>query len=245
MRGVAAAISFLTRLPVARWVTLDAGDVARGIVFFPLVGAAVGAGTGLVALGTGEVLPALLAAVVAIAFEAVLTGAIHLDALGDLADATGGGTRERALEILRDPRIGAFGAVALVVDVLLRAGALAALVAEDGLVGLVVASFALGRAAPLAIGWALPYARPGAGSGRALTDEPRTWERVAGLVIAGAIAFGLVGLDGGALVGGAALGAVLVGLVAWRRLGGATGDVLGAGIEAGTAGALLAAVATS
>jgi adenosylcobinamide-GDP ribazoletransferase len=245
MRRAAGAISFLTRAPIGRWMTLDAGDVARGTVFFPLVGAAVGAATGLVALGLVEVLPALVAAGTAIACEALLTGAIHFDAIADLADSLGGRTRERALEILREPTIGAFGALALVLDVLLRAGALAALLDDDDLLPLVVSVFALGRTAPLAIGWALPYARSETGSGRALTDEPHAWERVAGLALAAALVFPLTGIRGFALVGGAAFGAALVALVGWRRLGGATGDVLGAGIEVATAGALLAGVATA
>jgi adenosylcobinamide-GDP ribazoletransferase len=235
----------LTRVPVASWVPLDARDVARGCVFFPLVGAGVGAVTGLVAIGLAKALPFFLAATVAVAFHAALTGAIHLDALADLADSLGGATRDRALEILRDPSVGAFGVVALLADVLFQVGALAALLGETDLLSLAVSAFALGRAAPLVIGWMLPYARPGAGSGRVLTDEPRTWERLAGLLLAAAVVFALTGLRGFALVGGAAIGTALVALVAWRRLGGATGDVLGTGIEVATVGALLAAVATA
>jgi adenosylcobinamide-GDP ribazoletransferase len=199
---------------------------------------------GLVAIGVAKVLPLLLAAAVAVAFQAALTGAIHLDALADLADSLGGATRERAFEILRDPSVGAFGVLVLVVDVLLQVGALAALLGETGFLPVVVSAFALGRAAPLVIGWALPYARPGAGIGRALTDEPRPSERVAGLLLAAAVVFPLTGLRGFALVGGAAVGTAFVAFVAWRRLGGATGDVLGSGIEVATVGALLAAVAT-
>jgi adenosylcobinamide-GDP ribazoletransferase len=224
---------------------LDARDVARGSVFFPLVGGGVGAVTGLVAIGLAKALPFFLAAAVAVAFHAALTGAIHLDALADLADSLGGATRDRALEILRDPSVGAFGVLALVVDVLFQVGALAALLGETDLLSLAVSAFALGRAAPLVIGWALPYARPGAGSGRALTDEPRPWERVAGLLLAAVVVFALTGLRGFALAGGAVIGTALVALVAWRRLGGATGDVLGAGIEVATVGALLAAAATA
>jgi len=245
VRGAAGALAFLTRVPVGAWVKLDGRDVARGSVFFPLVGAVVGAASSLVALGTARVLPAFLAAALAVACEAALTGAIHLDALADLADSLGARSRERALEILREPAIGAFGAVALVIDLLLKTGAFAALLAQDGLLPAVVACFAAGRVAPLVIGWALPYARPGEGSGRALTDEPRPWERALGLVLAGALVFALFGLRGLALGGGAAVGMALVAVVAWRRLGGATGDVLGAGIEVATLGALLAAVATA
>lgn len=245
MRRAAAALAFLTRVPIEGVVRLDARDVARGAVFFPLVGAGVGAVTGLVAIGCAKVLPVFLAAVLAIAIEAVLTGGIHLDALADLADSFGARSRERALEIMREPAIGAFGAAALALDLLLKAGAITALLSEDGLLRVVVAAYAAGRAAPLIIGWALPYARAGEGSGRALVDEPLAWERVAGLAISAAFVFGLTGLRGFALAGGATAAMALVALVAWRRLAGATGDVLGAGIELATLGALLAAVATS
>jgi adenosylcobinamide-GDP ribazoletransferase len=245
VRGAAAALAFLTRVPVGGLVRLDARDVARGTVVFPVVGAGVGAVTGLVAVGCAEVLPVFLAAGLAIAFEAALTGALHLDALADLADSLGATSRERALEVMREPAIGVFGAAALVLDLLLKAGALAALLSEDGLLAAVVAVFAAGRAAPLVIGWALPYARAGEGSGRALTDEPRGWERVAGLALAATLVFGLTGLRGFALAGGAAAGILLVTVVAWRRLRGATGDVLGSGIELATLGALLAASATA
>lgn len=245
MRRAAAALAFLTRVPIDGWVRLDAHDVARGAIFFPLVGAGVGAVTGLVAIGCGEVLPVLLAAALAVAFEAVLTGAIHLDALADLADALGAQSRERALEVMREPAIGAFGAVALVLDLLLKVGVLAALLSDRGLLEAVAAAFAAGRAAPLVIGWALPYARAGEGSGRALTDGPLSWERVAGLAVAAALVFSLTGLRGFALAGGAVAAMAIVALVAWRRVGGATGDVLGCGIELATLGALLAAVATA
>jgi adenosylcobinamide-GDP ribazoletransferase len=245
VRRGAAALAFLTRVPIDGLVPLDSRDVARGTVFFPLIGAGVGAATGLVAVGCAEALPVLLAAGLALAFEAALTGAIHLDALADLADSLGARSRERALEIMREPTIGAFGAAALVFELLLKAGALAALLSEDDLVAVVAVAFAAGRAAPLVIGWALPYARTGEGSGRALTDEPRAWERVAGLAVAAAFVFGLTGLRGFALAGGAVAAMALVAFVGWRRVGGATGDVLGAGIELATLGALLAAVATT
>jgi adenosylcobinamide-GDP ribazoletransferase len=245
VRRLAAALAFLTRVPAERRVPLDAHDVARGSPFFPLVGGGIGATTALVAVGCDQVLPAFLAAVLAVAFEAAVTGAIHLDALADLADSLGARSREIALEIMRDPALGAFGSLALVVGVLLKTGALASLLAEDGFVPVMVAAFALGRATPLVLGWILPYARPDEGSGRALTDGPRGFERIAGLALAAALVFPLTGLRGLALVVGAAVGTILVATVAWRRLGGATGDVLGAGVEVATLGALLAGVATA
>jgi cobalamin 5'-phosphate synthase/cobalamin synthase len=243
IRPAAGAVAFLTRIPLGR-LALDDRDVARGAVFFPFVGAAVGALTGGVAVTLEGPLPPLLAAAVAVALEAVVTGAIHLDALADFADGLGAGSRARALEIMGEPAIGAFGGVALVLDLLLKTVAISALLAEDRAVVAVAAASALGRAGPLALAWALPYARAGAGSGRVLTDGAARWLLAVGLALATAGAIALVGVRSLALVAGAAATIGVIGATAWRRLGGVTGDVLGASIELSTTVALLAAVAT-
>jgi adenosylcobinamide-GDP ribazoletransferase len=222
---------------------LAADDVARGAVLFSAVGAGIGALVALAAEALDGRLTPFLAATVAVTLEALFTGAIHLDALADAADGLGAPSRERALEIMRDPRLGSFGALALLLDTLLKVGAVAMLLGGDALLP-VVAAFALGRAAPLGLGLALPYARPGSGSGRALTDGP-FWPRVSGIVLAGAIAAIALGWDA-LVVGGAAAGVTLViGLGARVRLGGVTGDVLGAAIELATTAGLLAAAATA
>jgi adenosylcobinamide-GDP ribazoletransferase len=239
-RAALAAVAFLTRIPVGR-LALGADDVGRGVLFFPAVGAGVGALVGLVAESLDTVLSVYLAAGVAVVVEAVLTGGIHLDALADAADGLGAGSRERALEVMRDPAVGSFGALALGLDLLLKVGAVSLLALDRNAVAALAGAFALGRAAPIALAW-LPYARSGPGSGRALTDGP-SWPRGLGLVLAGAIAVAAFGWDVFAVVGGAAAGAFVVGAVAQRRLGGVTGDVLGAGVEVSTLGALLAAVA--
>src|SRR4051812_36906768 len=97
LRGVAAAVSFLTRVPVGRWLTLDVADVARGGASFPLVGAGIGAAVGgLAHVLDGPLTPAL-AAVCGVAAGLLLTGALHLDGLADTFDGLGGWTRERAL----------------------------------------------------------------------------------------------------------------------------------------------------
>jgi adenosylcobinamide-GDP ribazoletransferase len=209
-----------------------------------LVGAAIGGLVGLVAHGLEGILSAFLAAVLAVAFEALLTGAIHFDALADAADGLGAPSHDRALEVMRDPSLGAFGVLALVVDVLLKVGAIASLAAAGSPVVPVLAAYALGRGAPLALGLLLPYARTGVGSGRALSDGP-AWPKLGGLLLAGLTAGVAVGWS--AVILGAAAAAVLalVGGVARMRLGGVTGDVLGAGAELATTAALLAAVATA
>jgi adenosylcobinamide-GDP ribazoletransferase len=240
----AAALAFLTRLPLGRLEPSER-DVARGAFLFPLVGALVGWGVALVAVGAEDRSTPFLAAVLAVAFEALLTGGIHLDALADASDGLGASNRARALEIMREGPIGAFGTVALVLDLLLKIGAIAALLDDGRAIAMIAAAAALGRAAPLGLAWALPYARSGDGSGRILTDRAARWNLAAGLLLAIVLATALLGVRSLALLAGAALPTVAMAAIATRRLGGATGDVLGAAVELATTGALLGAVATS
>jgi adenosylcobinamide-GDP ribazoletransferase len=243
-RAAAGALAFLTVMPIPG-IRLDDRDVARGAVFFPLVGALIGAGVASIGIGLDDLLTPFLAAVVAVSFEAVVTGALHLDGLADTADGLGARERDRALEIMREGTIGAFGAAALALALLLEAAAIALLLADDGAVLTLTAAFAFGRAAPLALAWALPYARADEGSGRILTERSPRALLAAGIAIACGLAAALVGLDAVALVGGAMAGTVIVAAAAAWRLGGVTGDVLGATIQLATVGSLLAAVAVS
>src|SRR4051794_10637614 len=114
VRAAVGALAFLTRVPIGRFVAVDADDVARGAMLFPVVGLGIGAAVGSVADGLAGTLTATLAAVLAVALGAALTGALHLDGIADAADALGATTRERALEVMRDHQIGAYGAVSLV-----------------------------------------------------------------------------------------------------------------------------------
>ena len=244
VRAAAGALSFLTRIPVGRRVALDGDDVARGAILFPVVGSALGALVGLVVVGLDDRLTALLAAGVAVVLETLLTGAIHLDALADGADGLGVAGRERALEVMRESRIGAFGAAALLIDLIVKIAALAAIAVDPDAVLAVAAAYALGRTAPLALGWALPYARPEGGSGSALTGRAGEVSRALGVGLGVGLAVAALGLRGFALAGGAAVAVAVVGVTARRRLGGVTGDVLGAATELATTLALIAAVAT-
>jgi adenosylcobinamide-GDP ribazoletransferase len=244
LRAAAAALAFLTRVPVGRLAALGPDDVARGAVLFPVVGAGIGALVGGVAVGLDSRLTMLLAAALAVAAEALVTGAIHLDALADTADALGAPTRERALEIMREPTIGSFGATALGLGLLVKTAALASLLDGPDPVLAATAAFALGRAAPLTLSWALPYARAGGGTGASLAGRGRAPGLAAGLFVGIGIAVGALGLRGLWLAAGASVAVVLVGLVARRRFGGVTGDVLGAGVELATVLALVAAAAT-
>ena len=226
------AIAFLTRLPVGGGALSP-----RAAVWFPLVGAALGALVGWAAIVLVEVLPALLAGALAVALELALTGALHVDGLADSADGLAGRDRERALAIMRDHAIGAYGASALVLDLVAKTAALAAL-AERGEILPVVAAFAVSRAAALPLAAALPYARAGEGTGRALDGLPP-------LVAAAGVALAAIAaVPAPATLGAGALVVLAIWWLARRRLRGVTGDVMGAAIELTASAALIAAVAS-
>jgi adenosylcobinamide-GDP ribazoletransferase len=241
LRPAAAAITFLTSAPLGRLVQVEPQDVARGAWAFPVVGGVVGGLTGLVADVLADWLPSLAAGVLAVAVAGLLTGAMHLDALGDTADALGAPTRVRALEIMRDHAIGAFGATALIVVLVLDAVVLGALgqSGDAALVGL--AAGAAGRAAMLPPALALSYARTEEGQGR-LLDDLSGETVVLAIAFAGVLAVpaGVAGLWGAVA---AAFTATALGLFAWRRFGGVTGDVLGATGKLAESAALVAGVA--
>lgn len=240
--GFAVAAAFLTVIPLARDPT--ARPLAGSIWAFPLVGAGIG-GVAAVAFvvaqlaGLGD-LPAALLAVLA---GLLLTGALHEDGLADAADGLfGGDDRERRLTIMRDSRHGTFAVLALVLSVGLRAAALAEIgeVVRAGLA--LVAAHAASRAllAPALFG--LPPARAdglGANAGR-----PSAAATAAALAIAFAIAAAALGpLHAAVGCGFAAAAVVAAGAFARRRIGGQTGDVLGALQQVGEIAMLLAAAA--
>ena len=238
VRAVAAAVAFLTRVPVG--LELDARDLARGSSFFPLVGAGIGAVVGGIARGLTSSLTAPVAALLGLAAGTALTGVLHLDGLADTADAFGATTRERALEIMRDHAVGAYGTVAVVLDLGLKAAALAVLASRHDALRYAVCATAAARAVPVMLSAALPYARTsGTGNVLGTTGLPR-------VLIAIAIAVALALVLHAPIVLAAAGGAVLiVGPAARRALGGVTGDVLGAAAELCEVGALVAAIAVT
>ena len=227
-RDPLAAVAFLTRIPVGRAVPLGPDDVGRGVVFFPIVGAAVGALAGLAAEGLNGPLPSLVAGGLGVAVALLLTGALHLDGLADTADAFGASDRERRLEIMRDSRTGSFGAAAIAVAVLVEAATLGGLAVERDAVRAFVVAGALSRAATPPLARWLPYARSSRGPGSVLSGRASALAALAGAAIAVAAAIVLLGWDGVAasvLAGGVML---LAGLGSRAWIGGVTGDILGA-----------------
>jgi adenosylcobinamide-GDP ribazoletransferase len=227
-----ACLSFFSRLPLPQ--APGASPFPRPLRLAPLAGALLGLASALpfvVALYWNE--PPLVAALLALAAAAMLSGGLHEDGLADVADGFGGGfSRERKLEIMRDSRIGAFGASALILSFGLRATALAALAATPGdAVAVLVAAGAASRLACLAPLLLLPPARSD-GAGRmaaGLTPE----EAKPTVVLA--LAFSLLPWFAGFSFAATLAAPVLAGAAVWglcqlarAQIGGQTGDVAGA-----------------
>lgn len=241
LRSAVAAITFLTAVPGGRRTEIRASDLRGGLVLFPVVGALVGALTAVVAWGTALALPSLPAAALGVTAGALVTAAMHLDGLADTADGLGaalsGGDPSTAMH---DPRLGVFGGVALGLDLLLKVSVLSALVAGPRFPIEAIAAGALGRAAAIALMTALPYAGSGIGSwSRGMSLAPC----LVGIAIASTLGVVTVGSAFGAMVAVTVVVAVLVGGWSHRRLGGATGDTLGAVVELTETLALTAALA--
>jgi adenosylcobinamide-GDP ribazoletransferase len=230
VRAAAASVAFLTRVPVGRAVAVDDDDV-RATVLFPMVGAVIGALTGGVALLLHPWLPSFLAAGIALAVAVLLTGAMHVDALADTLDAAGASTRERALEIMRDPRVGTFGASAIAFDVLIKVAAIAILLDRGGALAALVAAGAVSRAASAPLAAVLPYPRAEGGPGSVLTGRVGPLAASVTVLLGVGIAVLVAGASGAALAGAAAVVTVLLAVIYRRWLGGATGDCLGAATE--------------
>ena len=214
------AVGFLTRLPVP--AARSAPDLSRAAFFFPLVGALVGGIAAATRALADQALPPLPATLLAVTAALIVTGALHEDGLADVADALGAHTtRERRLEILKDPRVGAFGALALIVAVGLITTTIATLDTADAVKALVI-SHTLSRWAILPVSIALQPAKPG-GSGSLLrVSMPSV---IAATVIAAAF---VTPLQGAPALLAAALATAASAHVLRTTLGGITGDGYGA-----------------
>ena len=226
MSGLRAAAALLTRVPVST-AAPDERAMARSVPWIPVVGALVGLAVAGVYAAALTVMPALLAAAIGVGAGVAATGALHEDGLADVADGFGGGrTREEVLRIMKDPAHGTFGVLAIAFSILLRVGAVSALGGWSAL-AVIPTAHALSRAASLVVSASTPAA---AHSGLGASFSPiTTRDRVVvscatGLAVS-ALALGVWAFPAAAIAGA---GAALVAVVALRRIGGSTGDVLGA-----------------
>ena len=233
IRGISTdlrtGLAFCTRLPFAHSTPGSGSEVARASWTFPIAGAVVGIIGALVYwLADGVGLHPFVAGALGVAATILVTGCLHEDGLADTVDGFGGGaTPERKLEIMRDSSIGSYGASALALSLMLRAGAIASL-ADPALVApALIAAHAGARAIMPAFMRLVPRARhDGLSADAGQPPAGSAWLAILLGVIALWLALGF----GGALVACllVAIATVLMSLISRRQIGGQTGDVLGA-----------------
>lgn len=236
IRDLRSALAFLTVLPLAE--STGAPGEALGRAFFPAVGLLLGGAAWIVWTALTAGAGPLLGAVGAVAALAILSGALHLDGLADAADGLlGVRDRNQRLEVMRDPRTGAFGVVAVSLVLL---GDVAALTGKDRLAALaaLLGAGALARLALLGVVLWLPYVRS-AGLGVAAGGVRRARDLAIGIPVA-ALPLLLDWRHGAAAAGLVALSTLGLAALARNRVGGATGDVYGAVVEIGQLAALVA-----
>jgi adenosylcobinamide-GDP ribazoletransferase len=247
------ALQFLTRVPVPAWVGWRDDWMHDSARHFPSVGLVVGGFGAAVLWSAAHLWPAAVAVGLSMAATVWLTGAFHEDGLADTCDALGGAvTRERALEIMKDSRLGTYGTVGLVAVLGLKAAALHGLALRDFALVLVALPFAhaLSRLAPVLLLRLLPYGGDAAHAKAKPMATQASSRTLAGAVFGALVVGGAaipLGLDAlHALMALLAAGAVTLAMARWLRirLGGYTGDALGAtqqGAELAIYLALLAA----
>ena len=226
MSSFRSAVSFLTRVPVG---TIEISDarLATTVLWFPVVGALVGLATATVYVLALSVLPSFAAAGFALAGSALLTGAFHEDGLADTADAFGGGSdRAAVVRILKDPAHGTFGVLALVISTLVKAGLIATFTGVTAVAAL-TAAHASSRALAIGLlGVIQPAEDEGLGATYARSLSPA---RIAETVLLGVLlTVLLIGPWAVPALVAAVVPVGVIGRLSRIKLGGVTGDVLGA-----------------
>ena len=227
------ALQFFTRLPIPRWVGFEPAWLQHASRYFPLVGVVVAAISGAVYLLATWLLPTPVAVLLAVAAGIYLTGAFHEDGFADMCDGFGGGmTRERVLEIMKDSRIGAYGAIGILCLLAIKCAALASLPPATVVATLFIAH-PLSRLAAVSLIWVIDYARD-EGKAKPMAQEMSAAEfiiaAIGGLlpvVVCGVLGIFYWAALAFAIVAAAAC-AFWLGRKCQHRLQGYTGDCLGA-----------------
>jgi adenosylcobinamide-GDP ribazoletransferase len=229
VKRLALAVRYLTIAPIPAGPHVEPTTLGRAAPWFPLIGLALG----LIVAGGAQVLdavfPQMLAALLTVTLWKLLTGGLHLDGLSDCLDGLVGRDAGDRLRIMHDSRIGAFGVIGLILFLLLEVAAVSELLSPILWRALVVAP-AVARSLPPLIGWIFPPASS-LGQGAMFRSGLRPAGALASVGLGAAIAVALLGLPGLAAFGLSAAATLLLGWFAKRRLGGVTGDVMGAVIE--------------
>jgi adenosylcobinamide-GDP ribazoletransferase len=223
------ALRYLTIVPVPAGAHVEPAALGRAAPWFPLIGLALG----LVVAGgeraIGMVFPSVLDSLLAVTLWKLLTGGLHLDGLADCLDGVVGRDAADRLRIMRDSRIGAFGAIGLILFLLLEVAAVSELAAATRWRTFAAAP-ALARAMPPLVAWMFPLATP-LGQGAMFRSGLTRTGVVVAVALGGLITVAALGIAGLLAFGLAVVASLGLGRIFTSRLGGVTGDVLGAGIE--------------
>jgi len=240
-----AAVMFLTRLHVGRLYQFRDEDAASSVIYFPVVGALVGLAGGL-ALLTAIVAPAFLAVLISMLVTICFTGALHEDGLADCADGlVGGQDPERRLEIMKDSRIGAYGALALWFSLTAKLILVQSVLALNLVLAIetTVIAHCFGRTATVALLASLPYVRVEYSKSSRFGNKITPRQVAMVLVIATILSLLLLRFQGLLCLGAAIAVTIVCGLYFKARIGGITGDCLGATNQLVELSAYLAVVA--
>jgi adenosylcobinamide-GDP ribazoletransferase len=227
--GLARAARYLTIVPLRRGDLDGVDELGRAAGWFPLVGLGIGIALAAVDAVTMKLFPSFPASVLVVTAWKVVSGGLHLDGLADCLDGLAGRDPEHRLAVMRDSRIGTFGAVGLILFLSLEIAALAGLRSGARARTLVVAP-AIGRAAPALLARWFPAARPD-GQGAAFIAGVNRRSASIAVIVAAVIAILALGGLGIIAVVAASVVTLALGRFFARRLGGLTGDVLGAAVE--------------
>lgn len=227
------ALQFFTRLPIPRWVGFEPQWLQNASRYFPLVGIVVAAFSALVYYAALRLWPAPVAVLLSTAAGIYLTGAFHEDGFADMCDGFGGGmTRERVMEIMKDSRIGTYGAVGAGLLVALKC-TLLTMMEPAGVVAALLIAHPLSRFAATALIWKLEYARD-EGKAKPMAQQMTTGEFATAGACAAIPLLAVAALDPaswlpiGASIVATACAAAWLAAKFVRRIGGYTGDCLGA-----------------
>jgi adenosylcobinamide-GDP ribazoletransferase len=232
MKRFFLALRFLTVFPFGAEGELTADDLAGSTVYYPLVGALVGLVLYGFWLGAGRIWPAVIVATLTVVLWLLVTAGLHMDGLMDMFDGLGvRGDRKRRLEVMRDSRVGAFGVLAAVTAILLKAAAIWTLSQGNGSGLVLLLAPVAGRTAMVVLMAVCNYAREGTGLGRVFTERTGPTHSIVatilfllwGSVVAGPNLFWLVLPQIAVFLG--------FRFFVLRNFGGITGDILGAACE--------------
>ncbi len=244
MRALFAALGFLTIAPVPQRCLGSSADLSRSVAFFPLVGVLLGVAAAALDAAVSRCVPPTVAAVLVVSGLIAVSGGLHVDGLADTADGfLSARPRARILEIMKDPRTGPMGVMAVVCVLALKFACMSAIAEPSRRFAALLMAPLAGRCAIVVAMSYLPYARPEGGTGAAFVGR-RSWAACAlGLAAPPIVGFAAARGAGIAAAAGGLAAALVMSLWSWRKLRGWTGDTLGATCELAEALALVGFVA--